>query len=97
MHFILGAWLVVMPLDAATTHVALNRGAQEVIWTSNPWVNDGIVAGETVAVFWALRHLHQTQPKTAIGLGIAFVAFRGVIAAHNWDVAQRQGRINARH
>ena len=71
--------------DAASTHVMLNRGGQE-LWlpTQNPWAIDAIVGGQAVAaglmLSWLDKHEH---PKAARIIGWSIVGVRAVVVAHN--------------
>lgn len=70
--------------DAATTHYALNHGGHEVLWpTQNPWLIDGLTAGQAVGVSDALVHLHRRHPRLAVGFGVVSVAIRGAVVVSN--------------
>jgi hypothetical protein len=71
--------------DATSTHLALTHGAHELVLPSqNPWVIDGIVAGESAAIAFGLHRLHKTHPKLAKALGWSIVGMRSSIAAYNF-------------
>lgn len=94
---ILAGWLTVISADATTTHIGLHRGARETLLSQNPYVNHLILAGEGVGVFYGLKQLHKTKPKTSILLGIAFTTYRGWVTSRNWNVMNEQARINRRN
>ncbi len=92
MNFFLAAWLTMCAGDATTTHIGLNRGAQETLVTQNPWVNDGIVAGAATGVAFGTHHLHRDHPKLAIGLLVTATVIRGFVVVNNARVLREQGR-----
>lgn len=81
---------MLMAGDAASTHVALNKGARETILTQNQVLNDVFLAGESVGVSYALLNASKTHPKAAKIVGWSFIAIRGAVVAHNLHVIQIQ-------
>jgi hypothetical protein len=82
----LAAWLTGTGADAVSTHIALNRGAREIVMSQNPIVNDCVVVGaEGVGGAFLLARLHRTHPKTAIVFGIFAGAGRSYIAYRNFQ------------
>lgn len=67
-------------VDASQTHYGLLHGATETFLpTQNPWVADGLMAGEAVAGAYALDRLSRSHPTaskriTWILIGARFVA-----------------------
>lgn len=75
--------------DAATTHIALTHGAREVLLpTQNPWIVDGIVAGQAVATSTIVHRRGKTRGITIL-TWIAIGA-RGVAVANNIYQLHRQ-------
>lgn len=76
--------------DATSTHLALATGrVHEVVLTQNPWVDDGLVAGEAALGAWAFeRRLRSRHPRLATTLELSLGAFRFGLAVRN----VRQGR-----
>ena len=88
-HLMLAAWLAGTTADAASTHLALDRGAREVVLSQSPVVNDVIVVGaEGVGGALLLARLHRTHPKLATVFGIAAGAGRTAIAYRNFQAAR---------
>ena len=71
--------------DAATTHVALSRGATEwVLPTQSPWMSTALIAGEAGGLSGALVWLDRRQhPKAARALAIAAIGIRAAVIANN--------------
>jgi hypothetical protein len=99
-------WLLAASLlhgaDAATTHVALNRGAHEknpIFFTPypSPPVVWSVTGGTVVAEWVVLRKLHRHHPKWATALAIGITAAEATTVAmnlreihmHDSTVAQR--------
>lgn len=90
LNWILTAYIASFTADAATTHVALQKGAVEVVFpTQNPWVIDGIVAGEAVTGHALTKHLYKDHPKLAVTIAIAATAVHGYAAIHNIHVMRQ--------
>lgn len=85
---LLAAWIGGCGADAASTHVALTRGAHELILTQSPLGNDAIIAGQAVYGAWALERLYRRHPKLAIVVGISAGVFRASIATRNLRAAR---------
>ena len=96
LNAVLGGWLAIMAGDAVTTHVGLQLGAQERLLSQNPWVNDGLIAGEAGAMFYLTKKYYKQRPKTAIAVLAVFMLYRGWIDVHNYGVIQQQRQINGR-
>lgn len=80
--------------DAASSHLALHQHPgvvrEQVLPTQNPWVIDGVVAGEaavtTAGALWLRRHDH---PKWAKGIVWLAVGVRAVAVAQNIRTLRR--------
>ena len=84
MKTILLAYLLSCGADATTTTIVLKHGGREVeLPTQNPYVIDGLTAGQAVGVAGMLVRLHRTHPKLAVGMGLLSVGVRGFVVAHN--------------
>jgi hypothetical protein len=84
MKALLLAYLLSSGADAGTTHYALNHGGHEVIWpTQNPWLIDGLTAGQAVGVTGLGIKLHRTHPRLAITMAVISVGIRGAVVASN--------------
>ena len=73
--------------DAMTSHYNLTHGGTEaVIPSQNPRVVSAVIAGEAVALHWALKHVSKTNPKSAKWMGVAFILSR--VAVVSWNYSQ---------
>jgi len=78
------AYLLSSGADAITTHYALNHGGREVMWpTQNPWLIDGLTAGQAAATTELVSKLHRSHPRLAITMGVISVAIRGAVVVSN--------------
>ena len=90
LNWILTAYITSFAADAATTHVALSKGAVEVVLpTQNPFMIDGIVAGQAVAGYMLINHLYKDHPKLAIAIAVGVTAAHGYAALHNIHVTRQ--------
>ena len=93
MFKLLFVFNVLCAADAATTHVALNRGAHEMMLpTQNPWAIDAMVASEAIGgdllFVWLDRQGH---PKLARGLVWAAIGLRAYAVINNARVLHQLG------
>jgi len=67
-NWLLAGFIAAMSADAGTTHYGLAKyGCCEVVLpTQNPWVVDGIEAGEITAGIWAFKRLYKHNRKMAV-------------------------------
>jgi hypothetical protein len=81
---LLAAYLAAFAGDAATSDIALRRGAREVVLpTQNRAVVAGVFAGEAVAGYYAYRWLRPDHPRMARVVYVAVVASHSMAAAWN--------------
>ena len=71
--------------DTVSTHIVLHQGGHEFVLPSqNPWVIDGMVAGQAVLGSYALTRLDRNgHPKLARVIGWTLVGIRAVAVVHN--------------
>jgi hypothetical protein len=86
---LLALWLAAFGADAATTHIAMRAGAQELILTQRPIANDAILAGEAVLGGWLLHRLDRQHPKVARALTSIGIGMHGAAAVSNVRVTNR--------
>lgn len=84
---LLAGYLSLFAADASTTHIALNRGAHELLLTQSPSVNDGLTAAEAGSLWWATARIQRRWLRWTVRLSIAGV--HGAVAAHNMSVIRR--------
>lgn len=84
MKPLLLTWWLICGADATTTHMGMARGYEER-WlpASNPWVVDGMVAGQAALGTFAVRRLNRTHPRAARVLGWTLVGVRMFAVVHN--------------
>ncbi len=87
---LLAGWIALCAGDATTTHVILQSGhGREVIWTQNPWVDDGIVAAQAAGGVWLSRRLNKLgHPRMAKAILVSLMVVRGVAVVNNLHVIQ---------
>ncbi len=86
-------WAVCTAADAATTHVALSKGAQEVVLTQNAVANDFILAGVNVPAMLVMEQWSKKHRKAAFALAMVVSASHGLVAYHNVQVAHSQQQL----
>lgn len=84
---LLAGYIALFASDGATTHIALNRGAHELLLTQSPSVNDGLLAAEAGSLWWATAKIQRPWLRWTVRLSIAGV--HGAVAAHNMSVIKR--------
>ena len=89
MHYLLTIWLTTCAADATTTHLALTRGAREVVLTQSPALNDALIGGEALVGAFGARHLSIDHPRVARWVLVGSIVARGLVVAHNVRVLQR--------
>ena len=74
--------------DAGLTHYGLAQGYTREAWlpTQNPWVIDGLVAGQATLAGWALSKQAKTHPKVARVIAWTIIGIRAGAVA--WNVHQ---------
>lgn len=85
-HLFLTAWLLAFTGDAASTHVALNRGAHEVMMTQNPYIDDGLLAAQAVIGALILEKIAKTHPKATRIVGVLGIVSHGTATV--WNITQ---------
>lgn len=89
LPLLLAGILAANTADAVSTHVALHRGAHEVVLAPSPWIDDAVLAGAATFEVVGVRQLwHAHRRKTAAT--IALVAIGVHIAAARWNLEQTQ-------
>ncbi len=88
VHLLLTAYLSLTSVDAASTHIALGKGARETIMTQNAVIDDFIIAGEGVGVVYNANRLNKPHPKLAKGVLIAMIAVRAAVVVNNIHTIQ---------
>ncbi len=84
MKILLLSYLLLSGADATTTHIALNRGGREVLWpTQNPYLIDGLTAGQAIGVTGLATTLHKGHPRLAVGMLVVSTVVRGVVVVSN--------------
>ena len=91
--WILAGYLASCGADAASTHLALSRGAHELVLTQSPIANDVVLGAQAAGVSYLTVRLARTHPKIARGLLIASTAIRVAIVVRNVRVIDAQGRL----
>lgn len=87
---LLSGWLGSVGLDAGSTHVALTRGARELIMpTQNPWVIDAVYSGAGVSTAYTLTRWHKTHPNWVKVYLISGIVLHSWATVHNVRVARR--------
>lgn len=84
------AWIGSCSADATTTHLALNRGAHEVVISQSPIADDAILGGLGIAGGLGARKLYQKHPKLAILITAVGVSIHTWAAIHNSQVPGRR-------
>jgi hypothetical protein len=88
----LAAYLTLFASDAISTHQGLRLPqAHEVFLTQHAPVNDALITGQAIALWWATSKIQRPILRWSVRFGIA--GLHGYAAAHNWyaiDRAQRR-------
>lgn len=90
MNTLLVIWLAAHGCDAATTHVALNRGGVErnPLYTQSAVTNDLLMAGEAIAIGIGIKKLGPHHPRIAKVLLVAGIGVSSYAAIHNLRTIQ---------
>jgi len=83
MKSILLALLLSHGADAVSSHVAMQRGGQELVLTQNSGVNAALLAGTAVTSTLAFKELRKAHPRWAWALVLADVGVHSLAALHN--------------
>jgi hypothetical protein len=85
---LLAAWLAAFGADAATTHLAMQAGARELVLTQRPAANVAIIAGEAAIGAWLVHRLDRQHPAAARVLTVIGIGVHSTAAVSNLRVAR---------